>query len=105
MNAHPHHNTPPAADNDTAPLEAVTGTVESIVFRNDETGYTVCAVKTHGGGVRQRDTVVTIVGSCAAVWEGEEDCTRKASGSVTRRTASSSRREPSPASRRLRPKV
>ena len=72
MNAHPHHNTPPAADNDTAPLEAVTGTVESIVFRNDETGYTVCAVKTHGGCVRQRDTVVTIVGSCAAVWEGEE---------------------------------
>ena len=72
MNAHPHHNTPPAADNDTAPLEAVTGTVESIVFRNDETGYTVCSVKTHGGGVRQRDTVVTIVGSCAAVWEGEE---------------------------------
>ena len=72
MNAHPHHNTPPAADNDTAPLEAVTGTVESIVFRNDETGYTVCSVKTHGGGVRQRDTVVTIVGSCATVWEGEE---------------------------------
>jgi len=72
MNAHPHHNTPPAADNDTSPLEAVTGTVESIVFRNDETGYTVCAVKTHGGCVRQRDTVVTIVGSCAAVWEGEE---------------------------------
>ncbi|MDD4172979.1 MAG: helix-hairpin-helix domain-containing protein, partial [Kiritimatiellae bacterium] len=72
MNAHPHHNEAQSSADDTAPLEAVTGTVESIVFRNDETGYTVCSVKTHGGGVRQRDTVVTIVGSCAAVWEGEE---------------------------------
>ena len=36
MNAHPHHNTPPAADNDTAPLEAVTGTVESIDINSGE---------------------------------------------------------------------
>ncbi|HRR34686.1 MAG TPA: ATP-dependent RecD-like DNA helicase [Kiritimatiellia bacterium] len=72
MNAHPQHRETQTADADTVPLEVVTGTVESIVYRNDETGYTVCSVKTHGGGVRQRDTVVTVVGSCAAMWEGEE---------------------------------
>ncbi len=50
---------------------SVTGTVESIIFRNDESGYTVCAVKTPGKFGR-REEIVTIVGSCAAVWEGEE---------------------------------
>lgn len=49
----------------------ITGTVESIVFRNDETGYTVCTVKLQGDA-RQRETFVTVVGTCAAVWEGEE---------------------------------
>jgi len=53
------------------PAETVSGTVESIVFRNDESGYTVCTVKTRGG-VRAREEFVTIVGTCAAVWEGEE---------------------------------
>ena len=62
--------TPPPTTEPAEPA-AVTGTVESIVFRNDETGYTVCTVKTQGGN-RAREEFVTVVGSCAAIWEGEE---------------------------------
>jgi len=72
MNANPQNNESQTVNADTPSLETVTGSVESIVFRNDETGYTVCSVKTQGGGVRQHDTLVTVVGSCAAIWEGEE---------------------------------
>ena len=72
MNANPQHNESQAVNADTPSLETVTGSVESIVFRNDETGYTVCSVKTQGDGDRQYDAVVTVVGSCAAIWEGEE---------------------------------
>ena len=43
------------------------GSVENIVFHSDETGYTVCAVRPQGA----RDTV-TVVGTCAAIWVGEE---------------------------------
>ena len=56
---------------DPVSSDTVSGTVESIVYRNDETGYTVCTVKIHGG-IRSREEFVTIVGTCAAVWEGEE---------------------------------
>lgn len=62
--------TPPPTTEPAEPA-AVTGTVESIVFRNDETGYTVCTVKTQGSN-RAREEFVTVVGSCAAIWEGEE---------------------------------
>ena len=72
MNANPQHNESQTVNADAPSLETVTGSVESIVFRNDETGYTVCSVKTQGGGVRQHDALVTVVGSCAAIWEGEE---------------------------------
>ncbi len=51
--------------------ESVSGTVESVVFRNDETGYTVCTVRTPGRA-RDRVETFTLVGSCAALWEGEE---------------------------------
>ncbi len=51
--------------------ETVTGTVESIVYRNDENGYTVCNVK-FPSRVRGRAELVTVVGTCAAIWEGEE---------------------------------
>mgnify|MGYP003586851775 FL=1 len=61
----------PTADPGATPPDTVSGTVESIVYRNDETGYTVCTIKTPGG-VRAREDFVTIVGTCAAVWEGEE---------------------------------
>ena len=63
---------PPQPQPDAAPPDTVTGTVESIVYRNDETGYTVCMIKVQGGGNRQREEFVTVVGNCAAVWEGEE---------------------------------
>ncbi len=56
---------------DPGPSDSVSGTVTSIVYRNDETGYTVCTIKTPGG-IRAREEFVTIVGTCAAVWEGEE---------------------------------
>lgn len=51
--------------------DTVTGTVESIVYRNDETGYTVCTVKISGER-NAREEFVTVVGNCAAMWEGEE---------------------------------
>ncbi|MEI7901234.1 MAG: ATP-dependent RecD-like DNA helicase [bacterium] len=54
-----------------APADTVSGTVESIVYRNDESGYTVCTVKTQGG-IRKREEFITLVGTCAAIWEGEE---------------------------------
>ncbi|NLF84626.1 MAG: ATP-dependent RecD-like DNA helicase [Lentisphaerae bacterium] len=46
----------------------VSGTVESIVFRNDETGYTICSVRPAEG----RGEPVTVVGTSAAIWVGEE---------------------------------
>ncbi len=51
--------------------DSLSGTVESIIFRNDESGYTVCSVKLPAGH-HQRTEVVTVVGTCAALWEGEE---------------------------------
>jgi exodeoxyribonuclease V alpha subunit len=54
--------------------ETISGTVESIVYRNDETGYTVCTLKTvtRAAGSRLHEEKVTVVGNCAAMWEGEE---------------------------------
>ncbi len=45
-----------------------TGTVESIVFLNEETGYTVCSLRL----ADSPDQKITIVGTSAAIWEGEE---------------------------------
>jgi exodeoxyribonuclease V alpha subunit len=64
---------PPQAGIDATEL---TGTVESIVFRNEETGYTVARVKTDG-----RDDPITVVGACSAMWLGES---LKAEGQWTR---------------------
>jgi len=52
--------------------EHVDGVVESIIYRSEETGYTVCTVKAPG----HKDNI-TVVGNCAAVWVGE---TLKAKG-------------------------
>ena len=71
MHKKPDNSIIPESPQQPEPDNTVTGTVESIRFRNDETGYTVCSVKipkTH----RQREDIVTIVGNCAAIWEGEE---------------------------------
>ncbi len=64
------HSTRPTPPTDPEPSDTVSGTVESIVYRNDETGYTVCTVKTPNG-LRGREEFVTVVGNCAAIWEGE----------------------------------
>jgi len=44
----------------------VAGLVENIVYRSEESGYTVCSVKIDG-----RDEPVTVVGNCQAIWVGE----------------------------------
>ena len=64
----------PTDSKEQAQIETISGTVESIVFRNDETGYTVCTLKTvnRAAGSRFHEERVTVVGSCAAMWEGEE---------------------------------
>ncbi|MBR0056434.1 MAG: hypothetical protein IJP66_03820, partial [Kiritimatiellae bacterium] len=44
------------------------GSVEAISFRNEETGYVVCAVKP----ADRASGTVTVVGNCSAIWVGEE---------------------------------
>ena len=74
-----HRNTKPSAPPPSASdgkTEEITGTVESVVFRSEETGYTVCSLRLPA----QRDAV-TVVGHCGAIWVGE---TLRAQGSWTR---------------------
>jgi len=66
---------PAPARGDTE-ADTLTGVVETVVFHSEETHYTVCRVKVAG----QRDRA-TVVGNCAAVWEGE---TLRATGAWTR---------------------
>jgi len=68
---HPPHSLIPESPPQPVPEDSVTGTVESIVFRNDESGYTVCTIKTPAKR-GMREEFLTIVGSCATIWEGEE---------------------------------
>jgi exodeoxyribonuclease V alpha subunit len=44
----------------------VTGTVERIVFRNEETGFTICAIQP-----ARRAPEIIVAGTCGAVWVGE----------------------------------
>lgn len=55
------------------------GVVDSIVFRNEENGYTVCRVKADGHA-----DPITVVGSCSAMWVGEN---LRAEGEWTRHPA------------------
>ncbi len=48
----------------------IAGVVDHIVFRNPETGYTVCVLKDPRGG-RGPARPFTVVGNCAAIWDGE----------------------------------
>jgi exodeoxyribonuclease V alpha subunit len=57
---------PASVPPDEQPPERVSGVVERIVFRSEDSGYTVCAVKADG----HRDEII-VVGTCAAIWEGE----------------------------------
>ena len=47
-------------------LETLAGTVDHIIYHSEETGYTVCVLKTAG----HREGI-TVVGTCAAIWAGE----------------------------------
>jgi exodeoxyribonuclease V alpha subunit len=57
---------------DSTEPESLAGTVESIVFHNETTYYTVCSVKLDG-----RKDPVAVVGACPTLWVGE---TLKAEG-------------------------
>ncbi|MDO9543542.1 MAG: helix-hairpin-helix domain-containing protein, partial [Kiritimatiellia bacterium] len=46
--------------------ETVSGTVERIIYRAEDTGYTVCALKPAG-----QQSEITVVGNSAAIWPGE----------------------------------
>ncbi|MBQ6136798.1 MAG: ATP-dependent RecD-like DNA helicase [Kiritimatiellae bacterium] len=51
--------------------ETVEGTISSVVFHNDENGYTVLHVELPSAFELRRLSEVTIVGKCQAAWEGE----------------------------------
>jgi exodeoxyribonuclease V alpha subunit len=52
--------------------ETVEGTIKSVVFHNDENGYTVLHVELPSGFALRQLNEVTVVGKAQAVWEGEE---------------------------------
>lgn len=49
--------------------ETIVGVVDHIIFRNPETGYTVCVLKPPRGKTHVKPIVV--VGNCAVIWDGE----------------------------------
>lgn len=53
-------------------LETVEGTIRSVVFHNDETGYTVLHVEIPSEFELARNPEITVVGKTQAVWEGED---------------------------------
>ena len=56
-----------------AEIETVARTVKSVVFRNDETGFTILHVTpVNDGGFRLAEREITVLGTCAAAWEGED---------------------------------
>ena len=59
---------------DGVEMETVDGTVKSVVFRNDETGFTILHVipAETDGAFRLAAREITVLGTCAAAWEGEE---------------------------------
>ena len=53
--------------------DVVDGTVVGIVFRNDETGYSVLRIAgADDGSFRLKRPECIVVGTCGAVWEGED---------------------------------
>ena len=52
--------------------ETVEGTVKSVVFHNDATGYTVLRVEIPSEFELAKNPEITVVGKTQAVWEGEE---------------------------------
>jgi len=58
----------PPDDVPETPRERLTGTVASVLYRNEATGYTVCTLQPSGRDVAS----VTVVANTAALWAGEE---------------------------------
>ncbi len=56
----------PNRQNSNTEPEIITGVVERIVYRDEETGYTVCAIQP-----ARRGPEVIVAGTCAAIWVGE----------------------------------
>ncbi|MBR1920495.1 MAG: hypothetical protein IJ829_00670, partial [Kiritimatiellae bacterium] len=54
--------------------ETVEGTIKSVVYHNDENGYTVLHVEVPSSFALRQPGEVTVVGKAQAVWEGEEVC-------------------------------
>ena len=52
--------------------ETLEGTIKSVVFHNDENGYTVLHVELPSGFALRKLNEITVVGKAQAVWEGEE---------------------------------
>ena len=52
--------------------ETVEGTIRSVVFHNDATGYTVLHVEVPSEFELARNPEITVVGKAQAVWEGED---------------------------------
>ena len=52
--------------------ETVEGTIRSVVFHNDESGYTVLHVEIPSEFELAKNPEITIVGKAQAVWEGED---------------------------------
>lgn len=52
--------------------ETVEGTIRSVVYHNEENGYTVLHVELPSGFALRKLNEITIVGKTQAVWEGEE---------------------------------
>ena len=52
--------------------ETVEGTIRSVVFHNDESGYTVLHVEIPSEFELARNPEITVVGKTQAVWEGED---------------------------------
>ena len=58
---------------DRGQTETVEGTIKSVVYHNDENGYTVLHVEPPSNGFElARGREITIVGKAQAVWEGED---------------------------------
>ena len=61
------------SSDDPVPRETVEGTIKSVVYHNDENGYTVLHVEPPTNGFElARGREITIVGKAQAVWEGED---------------------------------
>ena len=62
----PTRTAAPAAASDAGVIEELVGVVETITFRAEDTGYTVCQVAVPG-----RQDRITVVGACSAIWVAE----------------------------------